>query len=93
MQIDLNIRDFEQSMVDTDRVPELISKHGGRYLVQGLEPVVVEAEGHFPERSVILEFPSQSTADAFLKERSASDLHDIWAQSTSARILMLSGCT
>ncbi len=73
------------------RIPDLIHKHGGRYIVQGVEPTVVQGDGGIPQRSVVLEFPDKKSAVSFLEERAATDLHEIWEQSTNSRILMLEG--
>ncbi len=72
------------------RIPELIEKHSGRYLVQGVRPEMIEGEDS-PGRSVILEFPSREDAKKFLVERESSDLHDIWLRTTEARILLVEG--
>ncbi len=75
------------------RIPKLIEKHSGRYLVQGVEPTPAQGERDYPQRSVLLEFPSKEDAHSFLSERAATDLHDIWERSTNSRILLLEGCT
>ncbi len=92
LQIDLAILDIEGFMEYARRIPELIDNHGGRYLVQGVEPIPVQGETE-PERSVILEFPTKLAAESLLSERAKSDLHDIWQRTTKSRILLLEGCT
>lgn len=92
LQIDLWILDIEGFMEYVERIPELIKKFGGRYLVQGVEPVVVQSGTECPQRSVLLEFPSRLDAESFLSERAATDLHDIWERTTRSRILLLEGC-
>lgn len=91
LQIDLDIVDLDGFMEYVQRIPELIQKHAGRYLVEGVIPNAVEEKGSIPQRSVLLEFPSREHAEAFLAERAASDLHDIWSKTTSSRILLLDG--
>ena len=91
LQIDLNIVDVEAFMEYVQRIPELIQKHGGRYLVQGVEPIVVEGDSGIPQRSVMLEFPDKKSAESFLEERATTDLHEIWERSTNSRILLLEG--
>ena len=93
LQIDLAITNLEGFMAYVERIPALIEKHQGRYLVQGVVPVTVQSETETPERSVLLEFPSRAAAESFLNERASTDLHDIWAQTTRSRILLLEGCT
>jgi uncharacterized protein (DUF1330 family) len=41
-----------------------IARHGGRYLIRGGEPAVLEGEG-VPGRIVVLEFPSRAAAQAW----------------------------
>jgi len=92
--IDLNVTDLEGFMVYAGRIPEMIQKHHGRYLVQGVAPTVIEqTDSEEYERSVVLEFPDRTSAQGFLEERSHSDLHDIWARTTKSRILLVDGCT
>ncbi len=89
--IDLNITDLDHFMEYAGRIPELIEKHSGKYIVQGVEPTVIEGANNNIERSVVLEFPSSALAESFLEERSRSDLHGIWQQSTNSRILLVEG--
>ena len=92
LQIDLDIVDLPGFMEYADQIPELIQKHGGRYIVQGVEPTVVQGENGIPQRSVVLEFPDKPAVESFLAERASSDLHDIWGRTTRSRILLLEGC-
>ena len=91
LQIDMEILDIEGFMEYVQRIPDLIDRHAGRYLVQGVEPVVIQGESGIPQRSVVLEFPSKDAAESFLEERASTDLHDIWERTTNSRILMLEG--
>ena len=89
--IDLDIVDLDGFMEYANRIPALIEKHSGKYVVQGVEPTVVQSNNFVSQRNVVLHFPSRLLAEAFLKERSQSDLHDIWARTTSSRILLVDG--
>ncbi|MBJ40436.1 MAG: hypothetical protein CMD83_18610 [Gammaproteobacteria bacterium] len=91
LQIDIEIVDMPTFQTYIARIPELIGRHGGRYLVKGVTPIVVESQDTAPSRSVLLEFPSRANVDAFLAERHASGLLDTWTASTRARILLLEG--
>tara|TARA_R110002072_G_scaffold36301_3_gene107003 strand:- start:35905 stop:36195 length:291 start_codon:yes stop_codon:yes gene_type:complete len=90
--IDLKVVDLDGFMEYVGRIPALIEKYQGQYLVQGVEPEFIEGEGDL-ERSVVLEFPSRTLAREFLEARSQSDLHDIWSRTTASRILLVDGCT
>jgi uncharacterized protein (DUF1330 family) len=91
--IDLAIIDADGFMEYVRRIPDLIEKYSGRYLVQGVEPTIVEGSAENLQRSVVIEFPSRELAESFLDERGKSDLHEIWARTTSSRILLVDGCT
>jgi len=91
--IDVNILDRKGFMTYVEKIPELIKKYSGRYLVQGVEPDVVQGADDGPQRVVIIEFPSKGDAESFLSERRNSDLHQIWSDTTDSRILLVDGCT
>jgi uncharacterized protein (DUF1330 family) len=74
-------------------VPDLIHKHGGRYIVPSVEPTVVESPRADSQRCVVLEFRGRQAAETLLDERSKADLHEIWAQTTDSRILLIDGCS
>ena len=90
--IDVNITDVDEFMKYVQRIPALIEKHSGRYIVQGEKPEVIEGETEIPQHTVVLEFPSREQVKSFLSERENSDLHGIWAKSTNSRILLVDGC-
>lgn len=89
--IDVSIVDLDGFMEYAGRIPALIDKYGGKYLVQGEVPTIIEGESGIPERTVVLEFPSRESAESFLDERTSSDLHEIWARTTQSRILLVEG--
>lgn len=90
--VDVTIKDMEGFMEYASRVPALIDKHGGRYIVKGAVPKVVREGGDMPQFSVVIEFPSVEAADAFIEERSNTDLIEIFNRSTAGRILRVEGC-
>ena len=69
----------------------LIEKHGGRYLVRGEPPMVVEGDWA-PERMVILEFPSRENAQAFLADPAAQSLFAIRHRTTVSKLVLVDGC-
>lgn len=91
VQVDFTILDPDQFMTYVERIPALIEKHGGRYLVRGVEPSVVKQDAEVLARNVILEFPSREAVDAFLEERNAAGLMTLWEKTTRSRILVLDG--
>ena len=46
------------------KAQELVAAHGGRYLVRGGDPKLLEGKFE-PNRMVVLEFPSREQAEAF----------------------------
>ena len=60
----LNVTDAEAFDKYRARVPEVIARHGGRYLVRGGALETVEGDWPAP-RLVILEFPSLEAARGF----------------------------
>lgn len=89
--IDLLIRDWDGFMSYVNRIPALIKKHTGQYLVEGVVPKVFEGKVDEGQRSVLLEFPSIELAESFLSERALLDLHTLWADTTQSRILLAQG--
>ena len=73
------------------KITDLISKHGGRYLVQGAEPELVSGNSEIPGHVVVLEFPSKDSARAFLEERSELGLADLFLRATNSRVLLADG--
>lgn len=89
--VDVNIKDMEGFMEYASRIPKLIDKHGGRYIVKGAVPKVVRASNEIPQYTVVIEFPSVDAADAFIEERSRSELVEIFDRATEGRILRVEG--
>jgi uncharacterized protein (DUF1330 family) len=63
--LDLPIHDLDAFGEYIREIPKFIGKHSGRYVVRGEVPEVMEGDWS-PERLVIIEFPSQDDARAFL---------------------------
>ena len=65
MIVDVDVRDPAVYEEYKTKVPDLIRKHGGEYLVRGGNFVVLEGDWE-PNRLVILRFPDIASAQAFL---------------------------
>ncbi|NOX76505.1 MAG: DUF1330 domain-containing protein [Gammaproteobacteria bacterium] len=89
--LDLKIADFEVFKEYIEKIPKFIEKHGGRYVVQGVEPEVMEGNW-CPERVVILEFPSKERAKEFLNDPEAQSLFSIRHKSTTSKLILAEGC-
>ena len=90
--LDLAIHDFPGFAPYIAAIPTFIAKHGGRYIVQGAEPTVLEGDWR-PERVVVLEFPDRDAAQAFLGDPECQDLFRIRHETTTSRLLLVDGCT
>lgn len=90
--VDVNIKNLELFKEYASRIPALIEKHAGRYIVKGVVPKVIRGSNEIPQYSVVIEFPSVEAADNFIEERANTDLIAIFDQSTEGRILRVEGC-
>jgi uncharacterized protein (DUF1330 family) len=89
--LDLSIKDFESFKEYIEKIPIFIQKYHGRYIVQGVEPEVMEGDWK-PERVVVIEFPSKEGAKNFLDDPEARALFDIRHKSTTSKLLLVEGC-
>lgn len=88
--LDFQITDLPGFMPYVEQIPAFIEKHGGRYIVRGVEPTVMEGDWK-PERMVILEFPSSDQARAFLADPEAQDLFAIRHRTTVSKLVLVEG--
>jgi uncharacterized protein (DUF1330 family) len=89
--LDFLVRDGPGFLPYVSAIPAFIEKHGGRYIVRGAEPHVMEGDWT-PERMVILEFPSRRNALAFLKDPAAQDLFALRHRTTDSKLVLVDGC-
>ena len=89
--LDFSIKDFSQFKEYIDKIPAFIKKHNGRYVVQGVEPEVMEGDWR-PERVVVLEFPTKEIAKAFLADPEAQALFAIRHSTTDSKLILVEGC-
>jgi uncharacterized protein (DUF1330 family) len=90
--LDFSIQDLPGFLPYVDAIPAFIERHGGRYIVRGVEPTVMEGDWA-PERMVILEFPSREKAEAFLDDPDAQALFATRHETTSSKLVLVDGCT
>lgn len=91
LALDFAVRDLAGFMPYVAQIPAFIDKHGGRYVVRGVEPTVMEGDWS-PERVVILEFPSREAARAFLADPEAQDLFALRHATTDSKLILVDGC-
>lgn len=89
--LDFSVHDLSGFLPYVQRIPAFIEKHGGRYIVRGVEPTVMEGDWS-PERMVILEFPSAEHAKAFLSDADAQTLFRVRHTTTSSKLVLVDGC-
>ncbi len=89
--LDFSIKDFGLFKEYIDKIPEFIKNHGGRYVVQGVEPEIMEGDWQ-PERVVVLEFPSKDVAKEFLADPEAQPLFSIRHNTTESKLILVEGC-
>ena len=90
--LDLAVHDLRGFLPYVEAIPAFIEKHGGRYIVRGVEPTVMEGDWT-PERVVVLEFPSREAAAAFLADPDAQDLFALRHRTTTSKLVLVDGCT
>ena len=89
--LDFAVRDLRRFRLYVERIPAFIEKHGGRYLVRGAAPTVMEGDWS-PEHMVILEFPSRDAAQAFLADPEAQRLFALRHRTPDSKLVLVDGC-
>lgn len=64
----LQVRDASWREQYRAKVPALVAKHGGRYLVRGGAMETLEGNAPLPDGMVVVEFPSMEKARAFYND-------------------------
>jgi len=73
-----------------ERVPAVIEKFGGRYLVRGGQVTPMEGDWN-PERIVILEFPSLDSLQEWHQSAEYQELALLRAEATESRAFVVEG--
>ena len=90
--LDLQVDDLAGFRRYVEEIPAHIARHGGQYIVRGVEPTCIEGDWK-PQRLVILEFPERSNAEAFLSDPSIQGLFKVRHETTTSKLLLVDGCT
>ncbi len=90
--LDFSVRDLPEFQTYVASIPAFIEKHGGKYIVRGAKPTVMEGDWA-PDYMVILEFPSSEAAKAFLDDSDAQALFAVRHRSTISKLVLVEGCT
>jgi uncharacterized protein (DUF1330 family) len=70
--------------------PEVIRKYGGKFLVRGGNPQLLEGDPN-SQRTVILEFPDREKALVFYYSPEYSELKSLRENYSTARFVLLDG--
>lgn len=62
-QMQIHSRDWMEEYFS--KIPDVVSRHEGRFRVRGGDPVRMEGESPVPDAAFIIEFPDRSHAEAF----------------------------
>ena len=89
--LDFTVRDLPGFRPYIEAIPAFIAKHGGRYIVRGAAPTVMEGDWA-PELMVILEFPARANAEAFLADPEAQGLFAVRHATTVSKLVLVEGC-
>jgi uncharacterized protein (DUF1330 family) len=90
--LDITVHDYNRFKAYIDEIPDIIARHRGKYIVQGVEPTCLEGEWTH-ERLVIIEFPDRAHAEALLSDPDAQHLFELRHSTTTGRMLLAEGCT
>lgn len=89
--LDLAINELNGFMEYVQKIPEFIKKHGGKYIIQGVEPELMEGSW-LPQRLVVLEFPTKEAAKEFLNDPDAENLFALRKETTKSNLILAEGC-
>ena len=88
--VDLEVHDPDAYKGYIEKVPHLIRKHNGKYIIRGGKTEVWEGNWH-PHRLIMLEFPDREQATAFLEDPDYQPLAVIRRNSTTSNAILVEG--
>lgn len=86
----VDVRDRDMFEAYRERVPAVIEKFGGRYLVRGGEIHPVEGDLGL-KRLVVLEFPSMEAVRRFYESPDYAPLLQLRSDSTASNVVLVEG--
>lgn len=87
---DVEVENPELYAKYTAQTPDLIKRHGGRFLARGQALETLEGP-EFENRLVIVEFPSRAAAKAFYHSPEYKSLSEIRRSAANSRFLLIDG--
>ena len=88
--VDVDVHDVAAMREYIDRVPAIIRKYGGRYLVRGGNYEVLEGEWR-PARVVVVEFPSAEQAKLFYRSEDYKGFLETRLRATKSHGILVEG--
>lgn len=88
MIIESKVKDKETYGQYISRVPEIVSRYGGRYLVRGGR-VVSLFGGWLPERMIVLEFPSEDHVRQWLSSAEYKEIERLREAGANIRAILV----
>lgn len=86
----VHVDDAETYKRYTARTPELIEKHGGRFLVRGGSIETIEGP-EFKDRLVLVEFPCKDAVKKFYESPEYQEIKEFRTASSEATFLLAEG--
>ena len=87
---DIAVHDQEKYREYIQQVPPLIKKHGGVYQVRGGNSELLEGSW-YPERLVVIKFPSMDAARAFVDDPAYEPVKAIRQAAATTHLLLVEG--
>ena len=86
----VKVKDPETYKKYTAKTPQIVAKHGGRWIVRGGDVEAVEGPD-FKDRLVVVEFPSNEHFKAFYESPEYREVIEYRHQSAESRFLVVKG--
>lgn len=90
MIVELDVHDPEGFNDHRARVPALIKKHGGEYIVRGGESEVIEGSWK-PKGLVVFRFPDRKAIHAFFDDPDYAELKALRLRTSTGSIVAVDG--
>ncbi len=88
--VDITVLDAAQYGEYIRRVPAIVAKHGGRYLVRGGKIVPISGDWQ-PDRVIVVEFPSFSHIEQWFNSPEYQEIAPLRLGSTRGRVIAVEG--
>jgi uncharacterized protein (DUF1330 family) len=88
--IEAVVKDPEKYREYISKVPEIVARHGGRYLARG-NRVIALSEAWKPERMILLEFPAEKNVYEWLSSSEYQAVAQLRETGADTRAIMIEG--